>query len=93
VSDRPELFDRKCSTCVFHPGNRMSLQPGRLAELVARNRETGSLLICHHTTFGQRPDGEVMCRGYFDAYAAESRVAQIMESLFGPDWYSEVPAP
>jgi hypothetical protein len=68
----------------------MRLAPGRLADLIATNRATGSLLICHDTTHGARPEGPVMCRGYWDAYAEESAVAQIMEQLFGPDWYEEV---
>lgn len=73
----------------------MRLRPGRLAELVAANRATGSLLICHDTLpDGPRPEvGKAMCRGYFDAYAEESQVAQVMSRLFGPDWFREVPPP
>jgi hypothetical protein len=90
---RPQLLSARCSTCVLRPGNRMRLRPGRLADLVASNRATGTLLICHQTTYGQRPEGEAMCRGYFDAYAEGSAVAQVMERLTGPDWYREVPPP
>ena len=92
MTGKPLLFSRRCDTCVFHSGNRMSLAPGRLADLIAQNRATGSMLICHTTTYGQAP-AEAMCRGYFDAYAAESRVPQIMTRLFGPDWYTEVAPP
>ena len=88
---KPLLFSRRCTTCVFRAGNPMRLPPGRFAQLVRDNQATGSMLICHDTTYGQRPDlGEVMCRGYFDAYAATSRVALIMAEMFGPDWYAEV---
>ena len=90
MTRRPQLWTERCSTCVFWPGNRMRLAEGRLADLVARNRATGSMLICHKTTHGERAAGPVMCRGYFDAYAADSRVAQIMERLFGAAWYEEV---
>ena len=86
---KPLLYRERCSTCIFRPGNLMSLKEGRLADVVAKNRETGSMLICHHTTYGQA-EREVMCRGYWDAYAATSRIPQIMESLFGPEWYEEV---
>jgi hypothetical protein len=94
MTGRPQLFSQRCATCVFHSGNRMSLAPGRLAGLIAENRATGSLLICHLTTYGQRPEGEVMCRGYFDAYADTSRVVHIMAALTGrPDWYEIVDPP
>lgn len=91
---KPQVFSEKCDTCIFHPGNRMHLEPGRLADVVKQNSATGSMLICHKTTYGQHPEiGETMCRGYFDAYAATSAVPQIMERMFGPDWYDEVPPP
>lgn len=86
MSDRPRLLAEKCSTCVFRPGNLMRLQEGRLAELIARNRATGSMLICHDHS--EKP--KAMCRGYWDAYADESSVVQVMARLFGPDWYEEV---
>lgn len=94
MTDRPRLFTERCATCVFRPGNAMRLPPGRLGELIGDNRATGSLLTCHETTYGQRPDlGEVMCRGFYDAYAEDSAVAQIMGRLFGPDWFEEIPPP
>jgi hypothetical protein len=91
VSDKPRLFREKCPTCVFRPGNPMRLIEGRLADLIEQNRATGSMLICHETTYGQAAV-EVMCRGYWDAYADTSAVPQIMARLFGPDWYQEVSA-
>lgn len=91
---KPQLFSRRCDTCIFHPGNRMSLNPGRLKDVVQENKKTGAMLTCHKTTYGQHPEiGETMCRGYFDAHAATSAVPQIMERLFGPDWYEEVDPP
>lgn len=92
VGDRPLLFSRKCSSCVFWPGNLMQLGPGRLADLVEQNRQTGSMLICHQTTYGAAPR-EAMCRGFWDAYADVSDIPQIMERLFGADWYEEVDPP
>lgn len=89
---KPLLFAEKCSTCIFRPGNLMHLQPDRLADLAAQNQAVGSMLICHKTTHGQAQH-EAMCRGYWDAYADTSAVPQVMERMFGPDWYEEVPAP
>lgn len=96
---RPRLFSERCSTCIFRSGNPMRLEEGRLADVVAQNREAGAVLICHKTTYGQAPDlGEVMCRGFFDAYGSESNVVRVMERLHalsgdpGP-WYEEVDPP
>lgn len=77
---RPLVYSRRCDTCVFHPGNRMRLQPGRLADIVATNRQRGTLLVCHQTTYGQRTQ-EVVCRGYMDAYGAETNVVRVMQRL------------
>jgi hypothetical protein len=58
----------KCTTCVFWPGNRMSLSPGRLAQLTRTAVEKESHVTCHDTllygyTTRSRP---AVCRGYFD---------------------------
>lgn len=84
------VWEERCSTCIFRPGNLMRLRPGRLAEVVTRNRETGSLLMCHKTTHGAAPV-EVVCRGYFDAYGEESAVVQIMTRMFGAEVFRSVP--
>ena len=65
---------QKCETCVFHPGNRMHLKPGRLKDIVDHNRSNGAALTCHDTTFGQA-DQEAICRGYFDAYGDDPTLA------------------
>lgn len=92
---RPRVLSERCSSCVFRPGNLMHLQPGRLADLTATNRERGTLLICHQTLDhdGDADTAEAVCRGYWDAYGADSSVTQVMGRLFGPDWYREVPPP
>lgn len=94
ATGRPQVFTARCHTCVFRPGNRMHLAPGRLKRLIEDHRAEGSLLICHETLYGQHPElGETMCRGFFDAYAATSRVAQLMAFIFGDAWYAEVHPP
>lgn len=93
--DKPQVLSERCSTCVFHPGNRMHLEDGRLADLVNRNISAGALLTCHSTlTYGQHPEhGEAICRGFWDGYRDKVAVTQVMERMFGPDWYVEVPPP
>jgi hypothetical protein len=95
ATGKPQVFAEKCSTCIFRPGNLMHLRPGRMAEVIGQNRDEGTVLICHKTTYGQHPEiGETMCRGYLDAYGSESNVVRVMERLTGgSDWYVEVPPP
>jgi hypothetical protein len=59
----------QCSTCVFRPGNKMSLNPGRLADLVRGNVEADSALQCHHTLPGcDHEDEPAVCRAFYDKY-------------------------
>lgn len=67
---RVHVMADKCETCVFRPGNPMQLQPGRLAELVAENRNNQAALVCHKTTYDQSPQ-EAICRGYYDAFGQD----------------------
>ena len=53
-----------CSTCVFRPGNLMSLGPGRLAEIVRGSVAQDAALTCHSTLDADR----AVCRGFFDRY-------------------------
>ena len=65
---RVHVLAERCSTCVFHPGNRMQLEPGRLAELVKSNLEAQSALTCHSTLY--RDDvPPAVCNGFYEAYA------------------------
>lgn len=75
----------KCDTCVFHPGNRMSLQPGRLADLIKDNVDAESALQCHKTLpYSPEQKPGAVCRGFFDSYALETpplRLAMAMNIL------------
>lgn len=66
-------MQEKCDTCVFHPGNRMHLNTGRLADLIKGNVEADSALQCHKTLeyAPEQLDGAV-CRGFFDGYKTET---------------------
>lgn len=70
----------RCDTCVFRPGNRMRLEPGRLADLVQRNIDAGAALVCHKTTYEQG-EGEALCRGFVDAYEDEVPALRLAAAL------------
>lgn len=58
----------KCKTCIFWPGNRMHLSPGRLKEMTDKAVSEEGHITCHDTLLYSyatrlRP---AVCRGYFD---------------------------
>lgn len=61
------VMPEKCSTCIFRPGNLMTLQPGRVKGMVDSCLEEGGVIPCHKTIHGQR-EQEAVCRGFFDSY-------------------------
>lgn len=65
----------------------MRLREGRLGDIVATNRARGTLLVCHQTTYGQQVH-EVVCRGYYDAYGAETNVVRVMTRIAALDGYA-----
>ena len=77
------LADR-CETCIFRPGNRMDLQPGRVKGMVKQARKNESAIICHSTLGG----AEAVCRGFFDLYPTQP--LQLAERL---GRLREVPCP
>lgn len=55
-----------CATCIFRPGNRMSLQPGRVGQMVDDCEHTDGHIICHETLSGWADEEvpQAMCAGY-----------------------------
>ena len=62
---RVHVMRERCPTCVFRPGNKMGLDPGRLKGLIDDNREGDSALTCHETLYRAGVDNAI-CRGFFD---------------------------
>lgn len=58
----------KCPTCIFRPGNQMSLQPGRVAGMVRdclADPDGAGNIPCHeHLNSG----ADAICRGFWDAH-------------------------
>ena len=78
------LLSRQCATCIFQPGNPMSLTPGRLRYLVDQARTRDSFIICHETLpYADPPPGvrPAVCRGFHDRY--DTAALQIIGRLWG----------
>ncbi|MQY11483.1 hypothetical protein SRB5_16020 [Streptomyces sp. RB5] len=55
------MCGRRCSTCIFRPGNLMSLQPGRVAEMIKAAEASEGHVVCHKTLGTNAP---AICAGF-----------------------------
>lgn len=85
---RVHVMAERCSTCILRPDGsiREHLAPGRVKQLVEENRAAGAAPACHHTTYGQDPKGEAVCRGYFDLFAEDTAVLRLAVALDVITW-------
>jgi hypothetical protein len=59
------VMAERCPTCVFRPGNRMHLRPGRLRDLIAAaSADDAGSIVCHATL---SDDLQAVCRGFYDS--------------------------
>ena len=67
------LLSQRCATCILRPGDKMHLGPERLRAIITEALAAGTFVVCHDTlTYGDFPDyGPAICRGFYDAYAAQ----------------------
>lgn len=65
VYDKDGLYVKaeQCSTCIFRPGNLMSLQAGRVKGMTEDTDRNDTNVICHQTL--DQPVG-AMCKGSVD---------------------------
>ncbi|MFC5200151.1 hypothetical protein [Streptomyces kaempferi] len=57
------LCAHRCDTCIFHPGDPMHLQPGRVTGMVTAARRAEGHVVCHKTLGTESP---AICRGFAD---------------------------
>ena len=72
---RVHICKEMCSTCIFRPGNLMSLQPGRVKGMIAEATADESTIVCHQTLGGDN----AACHGFYKLHATiPLRLAPIM---------------
>lgn len=64
-NERVHVCERMCSTCIFRPGNLMSLEEGRVVQMVNDALKKDGQITCHQTL--EFRHGAV-CRGFFDRH-------------------------
>lgn len=79
------VLRKRCTTCVFRPGNLMHLEPGYLEELIRYNVNAGALLTCHQTLpYGDHPDfGPAVCAGFWARHGMKTAAGRIAKHLIG----------
>lgn len=88
----PRVCADRCATCIFHPGNRMQLRPGRVRQMVRDSLAGGGFITCHSTlpsTAG--PGRAAVCRGFFDAYGHLSNLLRVWSRIGGGFDFVEPP--
>lgn len=65
------LLSEPCLTCIFRPGNKMHLNPGRVAAMVGQAHADESFIVCHKTLPGEAPPRfrPAVCRGFYDRFS------------------------
>jgi hypothetical protein len=68
----------RCPTCIFRPGNRMSLNPGRVRGMVAVAVARQGMIPCHEVMDTPEP---AICRGFYDTNANNIQALQVAGRL------------
>lgn len=70
ITGRVHLVRSKCDTCIFHPGNRMHLRPGRVRDMCEDSAQGNGHITCHKTlTYSEDPLPDGVCNGHATAPA------------------------
>lgn len=62
---RVHVCREMCSTCIFRPGNPMTLERGRVRDMVTSALTDQTSIICHQSYDGEH---DAVCRGFYDRY-------------------------
>lgn len=66
--DGVHVCKRMCKTCIFRPGNLMSLEDGRVEQMVADATAMDGCIPCHSTL--DEPV-QAICRGFYDKHPTQ----------------------
>lgn len=71
------IMAERCSTCIFRPGNLMSLNDGRVREMLQSVVRHDSYITCHQTLGTDEPGA--ICKGGSDAHMGQlERIARLL---------------
>jgi hypothetical protein len=73
---RPEglyVCEDMCETCIFRPGNLMSLRSGRVRGMIDESIAGDACIPCHKTLDGRR----AVCRGFWDRHKQDTLMCRL----------------
>ena len=73
------VVSEKCSTCIFRPGNKMHLTPGRVKGMVEEAVEMGGVITCHKTLVNDHDNA--ICNGYFESYKTDVPILEFADRV------------
>lgn len=85
--DGVHVLSERCATCIFKPGNLMSLEPRRVRGMVDEAVANDSCIPCHSTIYDENIEPAI-CRGFWDAHRHRSwplRLAEMTEKVVYDD--------
>lgn len=62
------VLSEQCATCIFRPGNLMSLRRGTVKKLATAAVADNSAIVCHETL---GTSANAICRGFYDRYQTQ----------------------
>jgi hypothetical protein len=85
------VMEERCTTCVFRPGNPMSLREGQLQDIVRDNLKAGALLTCHQTLPYNKDYDEdpAACHGFWDSYGMQTVAGILARFSIGVRWIKQ----
>lgn len=85
---RVRVLSRQCVTCIFARGNRMALEPGRVAHMVADALAGDGHIVCHDTLpYGRYPQADpAVCRGFWNRHRLDSLFTRLALCLGSIDY-------
>lgn len=80
------VMKEQCKTCIFRPNNLMSLEKGRVEQMIKEatsHKDGGGSIVCHSTLPNSK---QAVCKGYFDGYKQHG-LLQVAERLGVINWF------
>jgi hypothetical protein len=78
----------RCRTCIFRPGNRMDLNPGRVRDMVQVAVARQGMIPCHEVMDTDTP---AICRGFYNTNGQRVQALQVAARLDRIRWQPLTP--
>jgi hypothetical protein len=75
------VLSRECETCIFRPKSR-PVDGRRVAGMVRETKdEPGATVVCHSTLYGEGPEENAVCRGWYDRLADRDPILRLAKAV------------